>query len=443
MAFYYLAYSHCHHCCDCSRVSEAASHAGKSNHQEYVRVIDDNREALIRRLQIIESAEDELFLSTYYLGDDNVGRDVMSALLAASQRGVHIRLLVDGLCDFTSNISKKDTFQALLAQPNVEARLYNPITLLTPWNENYRMHDKYLAADDTVYILGGRNTANKSMGEYPGKKDADRDAMVYSPCPDGSILQLREYFEAVWSGKDSREVREKRQNPQMEQTLLARYEDLKTEYPEAFEKPDFISMMTPVNSVSLLVNPIATENKSPLLWTQLLALMGEGTDIEIQTPYIIISRRMHEELSALAQGRDIRIITNAPESGANPMGCADLLNRKKHLLKTGFRLYEYAGDRSAHVKTLVIDDHISIIGSFNFDMRSTYLNTETVLLIDSPEINAQLRNTNKSYMASSRCSEQGHPVTLGESFQAPKMSAAKTVLYAILRAIIVPLRQVL
>ena len=411
--------------------------------QEYVKIIDDNGEAMLRRLQIIRSAKKELVLATYYLADDDAGRDVMAALLDASQRGVHVRILVDGMCAFTSGITGTPSFQALLRSPLVEARVYNPIHLLCPFNENYRMHDKYLVADQTVYILGGRNTRNKSIGSYPGKQDADRDALVYCEGPDSSVSQVLQYFEAIWQGKDSEEVKKKDPGQDPEIMLKSRFEDLKNSMPEAFLSCSFPSFMTKVNQVTLYVNPIESENKAPQLWTDLLNLMGQGSHIEIQTPYIILSHGMHQQFSALTKGRDMKIITNAPETGANPMGCAELLNRKKHLLKTGFQLYEYAADRSAHVKTVVIDDHLSLVGSFNFDMRSAYLDTETMLLIDSPEINRQLRDTNAKYMRASRVSTRGNLDIPGEHFGTPEMGKVQKGFYAVLRALIVPFRHLL
>lgn len=51
-------------------------------------------------------------------------------------------------------------FRELTSHPNVEVRFYNNINLLTPWRANYRMHDKYLIADDFAYMLGGRNTGD-------------------------------------------------------------------------------------------------------------------------------------------------------------------------------------------------------------------------------------------------------------------------------------------
>ena len=43
------------------------------------------------------------------------------------------------------------------------------------------MHDKYLIADGKTYILGGRNTYNYFLGDFPGLAAAD--SMVDSNIP--------------------------------------------------------------------------------------------------------------------------------------------------------------------------------------------------------------------------------------------------------------------
>lgn len=53
-------------------------------------------------------------------------------------------------------------------------------------------------------------------------------------------------------------------------------------------------------------------------------------------------------------------------------------------LDAGVRLLEYNGGKSYHCKTILIDDSLSVVGSFNYDMRSVYLDTELMLVIDSP-----------------------------------------------------------
>ena len=68
-----------------------------------------------------------------------------------------------------------------------------------------RMHDKYLIADGKTYILGGRNTYNYFLGDFPGHKNYDRDVLVVcdEPEKENSVNQLLEYFETIWEQEDS------------------------------------------------------------------------------------------------------------------------------------------------------------------------------------------------------------------------------------------------
>ena len=76
-----------------ARLSEDAS-------QERVRSIEDTDSALLWRLQLIESAEREVIFSTFDLRADGSGQDLMAALYGAAQRGVRVRVIVDGLNGF-------------------------------------------------------------------------------------------------------------------------------------------------------------------------------------------------------------------------------------------------------------------------------------------------------------------------------------------------------
>ena len=50
----------------------------------------------------------------------------------------------------------------------------------------------------------------------------------------------------------------------------------------------------------------------------------------------------------------------------------------------------------------MIDERLSVVGSYNLDMRSTYLDTELMLVIDSKKLNQQIRSTEADYMEKSR-----------------------------------------
>ena len=354
---------------------------------ERVACIDDNVDALIWRLRMIENAEDEIILSTFGFSTGSSGKDMLCALHAAAERGVTIRLLLDGFHG-GKTMRRSAEFQALSTLPNVEVRLYNEIDLLQPWKANYRMHDKYLIVDNTMYMLGGRNTNDLFLGAYSATPNIDRDILV---CGSGSLAHLRAYFETVWALPDCRAYTAGETREDTFTALRSRYEKLKTFYPAAFGFTDWTTETMPANGVTLLTGPAGVGTKAPTLWKSLCAHMSQGESILIQTPYVICGSEMYEDLTALCDGRTVTILTNSPETGANPFGCADYLNQRDDILDTGATILEYAGDHSLHAKTILIDDNISIVGSFNMDMRSAYIDTETMLVIDCPALNAQLR----------------------------------------------------
>ena len=107
-------------------------------------------------------------------------------------------------------------------------------------------------------------------------------------------------------------------------------------------------------------------------------------------------------------------MTNAIESGANPFGCTDYLNEKKNILATGSEVFEVSCEQSLHTKTILVDDHISMIGSYNLDLRSTYLDTELMLVIDCPELNQCLREN-----ASVKAEQSRHVLPDGTENEGP------------------------
>lgn len=84
------------------------------------------------------------------------------------------------------------------------------------------------------------------------------------------------------------------------------------------------------------------------------------------------------------------MILNSIASGDNICASADYQKNRSKILGTGVSLYEYMGRHSTHGKSLIIDDDIAVVGSYNFDCRSTYVDTETMLVVQGKEITKQL-----------------------------------------------------
>lgn len=410
--------------------------------QERVLSIDDNIDALQWRLCLIEAAQERIVLATFDFRDDNSGQDIMAALFHAADRGVEIQILVDGI-NGTLWLTGSKNFRELAAHENVQVKLYNPVNLLKMWKLNYRMHDKYLIADDFAYILGGRNTDDLFLGNYVDSYNEDRDILVYETVPgEGrSYLQLEEYFEQVWNLSCCKEYEKSAFG---EGQLEEHYQTVKTKYPDAFAEPDWEKVTVETNGIELCTNSIEPKNKQPQLWDRIMEELKQEDDILIQTPYVICSRKMYQDLTNVSvSGSKVELITNAVESGANPFGCTDYLNQKKNIQKTGAHIYEYLGAQALHTKAILAGDRISIVGSCNLDMRSIYLDTEMMLRIDSPELNASIRRQVEELKKESRHVFPDGTVADGEHYQPLEQDIGKKVFYGVLRLVMIPFRHLL
>lgn len=410
--------------------------------KERVLNIDNNMDALLWRLQLIEAAQERVVLATFDFRDDNSGQDIMAALLHAADRGVEVQILIDGI-NGSLWLSGSPNFQELVSHERVEVKLYNPINLLKPWKLNYRMHDKYLIADDFAYILGGRNTDDLFLGNYVDSYNEDRDVLVYEVIPGegGSYIQLQEYFERVWNLPCCKQYKIYGNGTG---NLEEHYHEIQEKYPDAFIEPKWMNVTTETNGIELCTNSIEPENKQPLLWDRMVNVMKQEDDILIQTPYIICGKSMYQDLTDVcAESSRVDIIINAVESGTNPFGCTDYLNQKGKVRKTGGYVCEYLGEQALHTKTIVAGDSICMVGSCNLDMRSVYLDTEMMLIIDCPELNKTIRIQGEELKRESRLVSPDGAVTEGEMFQPAEQETIKEILYGILRVLIIPFRHLL
>ena len=127
----------------------AAEYYSDTSGTERIAYITDNNDALLYRLGMIEEAEKSIILSTFDFNDDEAGQDILSALLNAADRGVDIRVIVDGISGFM-DVQHNPWFLALDAHKNAQVRIYNPVNFLKPWDMQARLHDKYLIIDDQI-----------------------------------------------------------------------------------------------------------------------------------------------------------------------------------------------------------------------------------------------------------------------------------------------------
>ncbi len=369
-------------------------------------VIEDNEDGLLERLRMIEHAKERVILSTFEFRADESGKDMLAALLAAAQRGVRVQVVSDGMPAFL-RMNRNAYFHALAAQETAEIKVYNRLNLLLPWKTMGRLHDKYLIVDDDLYMLGGRNTYDFFLGNN-GYKNYDRDVLVYTTDPQNkqsSIYQVEAYFQKIWNGKECSALRPwgEKKIADAKAELEERVKQLREKFPILEEAADYEKKTFETNKVTLLYNPTHVYAKEPTVFYALTELMKQAEgDILIHTPYIICNNWMYDSFREVCESNpNTSLMTNSVANNGNPFGASDYQKNKGKLIETGLQIHEYEGGISYHGKSLVLGDRLAIVGSFNMDMRSVYLDTELMLVVDSAQVTKQLRGYMEGYEADS------------------------------------------
>lgn len=377
-----------------------------------VMLLEDNGSALEERLRMISMARERVLLSTFDMREGESAYDIGAVLLQKADEGVKVSLLIDGF-NGSFRLPGSAFFETLAAHPNIEIRIYNPINLLTPWTSQGRMHDKYVVVDDIGYILGGRNTFDYFLGEYPTEhRSHDRDVLIYNTASgtedrESSLWQVESYFKEVWDGgyckvfgkrHSGTKTAELPARMQKERDRLAqRYAEIQKRSPELFAEraeteQNYRERTYAAKGAFLIRGETGIYGKEPAVLYKLQSLMKRAEKkVTIHTPYAVCNQYMYGVLAEVAEAvPGAELMLNSVENGDNFFGSGDYLYNKGKLIKTGMQLYEYDGGDSYHGKSIVIDDEIAIVGSYNFDLRSTYMDTELMLVVKCPELAAEL-----------------------------------------------------
>jgi putative cardiolipin synthase len=144
-----------------------------------------------------------LDIQTYIWHADLTGVYFAEQLLAATDRGVRVRLLLDDM----DARAKNDGYAALAAHPNIDIRMFNPFasrsgTLafigegITSFGRiNRRMHNKSWIADNRLAIVGGRNVGDEYFGASEEVNFVDLDFAMIGPI----VREASASFDKYWN----------------------------------------------------------------------------------------------------------------------------------------------------------------------------------------------------------------------------------------------------
>lgn len=123
-------------------------------------------------------------------------------------------------------------------------------------------------------------------------------------------------------------------------------------------------------------------------------------NILIISPYFVPTAKGADALAqAVANGIEVTVVTNSLAATDVVAVHAGYKKYRRQLLEAGVRLYEVKADpahkpsawrgssrTSLHAKTFVLDNEEVFVGSFNFDPRSAWINTEMGILLHQPTL---------------------------------------------------------
>ena len=181
--------------------AQAVNHPGASGFY----LLPTGVDAFSARALMIDRAEKTLDLQYYIFHDDLTGKFVYDRLMAAADRGVRVRLLLD---DWHQTPETDWLLATLASHPNIEVRLFNPFgtqrrTFLAralkmgfgPNRLRGRMHNKAFIADNTVAIVGGRNIGAEYFGVGDEFNFYDVDIMAMGPI----TREVSAIFDDYWN----------------------------------------------------------------------------------------------------------------------------------------------------------------------------------------------------------------------------------------------------
>ncbi len=366
---------------------------------DYITLIDDNTEGLKARINLIENAKETIDVSQFYINTDKTGEIFLGELIMAANRGVKVRIIIDGKYNKVSGLTD-DYFDAINKNPNIEIRLYEPFQVMQPWTVNNLLHDKILIIDNRQALISGRNIGDRYFNEQVDNFVYDLDTVItYKNNDDNDfkasgVGQIADYFASLWNHDYTVKKKEVNVNNKIAEELLIKLNGYMKEHPEWFNnKIDWVEKSVPAKRITLLANPFERFNKEPTVWCEIANFINNAEkSVFINSPYIIPTKEITNKLNNNIKNLKINVLTNSAGSTPNIFAFSGYLRYKPHLLKMdNINIYEYHGLGSLHSKSYIIDEQISIVGSYNMDPRSTFLSTETMLVIDSKEYATLLR----------------------------------------------------
>ncbi|MFZ5861864.1 MAG: phospholipase D-like domain-containing protein [Nitrospirota bacterium] len=319
-----------------------------------ITILHNGEEAFPAMLRAIDNAAERVYLSTYIFRNDAVGERFIDALTRAAQRGVDVRVLIDGV----GELYTYPWVTPRLRRAKVRSERFLPL-VRRGLHFNLRNHRKLLVVDGLVGFTGGMNIGAHQLAE--DSRNPHR------------VIDLQVGVEGPVVG-------------QLEGTFLSDWRFVTGE-PRTSQPPRPPSAPAG-HALCRGISAGPNEDFEDLYWLVLGALGAAQRHIRIMTPYFIPDRALLAALNTAAL-RGVRVDIVLPERNNLPYVAWAMRAILWEVLQYGARVYYQPGP-FVHSKLLAVDDVYTMVGSANLDPRSLRLNFEFNLEIYDRDTAASL-----------------------------------------------------
>jgi cardiolipin synthase len=320
-----------------------------------IEVLTDGPAFYPAMLAAIRAARETVNMEVYMFKRGEVADQFIEALADRARAGVRVTVVMDAVGSFghSRHIARRLRPSGARVEPYQRLMWYRLARL------NNRTHRELLVVDGEVAFVGGAGVADWWMKPLHGKP-VWRDMMARIEGPVVTAIQgiaAENYLEccgAILSG-----------------------EEMYKELPEVGESGAFVVKSSPADRATA----------SRVLFQTLIE--GAQRSVLICTPYFLPDKAFRRALKrVIARGVSITAIVPGPVTDQRFLRLA---SRRSYgtLVKAGMRILEYQPGMT-HVKTMVVDDLWSVIGTTNLDNRSFEHNDEMNVAIRDRAIAARL-----------------------------------------------------
>ncbi len=310
-------------------------------------VLRNGEEIFPSMLAAIEASTVSIDFLTFVYWTGSIGGQFADALGRAAERGVRVRVLLDG-------VGAKSVDRGIVRRMEdrgVDVRWFRPPNPLHPLQANHRTHRKVLVCDERVGFTGGVGIADEWMGD--GHTDGGwRDTHVRLAGP--AVNGLRGAFLDNWIETE----------PCLFDTDVDHFPDHGA--PGDVDVQVVMGTAEPGwNSISMTVR----------------AIVELATDrIRITTAYFVPDDDLTSRLIGAAErGVAVQLLIPGPGADKRFVQLAGEV-RYQELLDAGIEIWNYQPSM-LHAKVMTVDGAVGIIGSANFNHRSTSLDEEVNLVV--------------------------------------------------------------